>query len=143
MSAAEIVKALSGRRSGGGWICRCPVLGHGKGRGDQNPSLSVGDGDDGRLLLNCKAGCGFEEILGELKRRGLVDGRPSQGPTRMIRGSAPAVHEPDATALGLWQTAKHAEDPGSYAVREYLARELCGILGDEVIRRRGGLPALG
>ena len=38
------------------------------------PSLSVADGDDGRLLLRCFAGCDFVDILDELKHRGLVDG---------------------------------------------------------------------
>ncbi|MCE5327863.1 MAG: phage/plasmid primase, P4 family [Planctomycetaceae bacterium] len=33
------------------WQARCPA------HGDQNPSLSIGRGDDGRALLHCQAGC--------------------------------------------------------------------------------------
>ena len=75
MSADHIGTALKGRRNGNGWLVRCPCPNHGKGRGDRFPSLSVADGDDGRLLLRCFAGCEFVDILDELKHRGLVDGK--------------------------------------------------------------------
>jgi hypothetical protein len=39
------------RPSGSGWISRCP------GHADQQPSLSIGEGRDGRVLLKCWAGC--------------------------------------------------------------------------------------
>ncbi len=41
--------------------------------GDRRPSLSIADAPDGRLLLNCKAGCGFPEVLAALRERGLLD----------------------------------------------------------------------
>jgi 5S rRNA maturation endonuclease (ribonuclease M5) len=44
----------------------CPVPGHGKGNGDKNPSLSVKEAVDGRILINCHAGCSFESILDAL-----------------------------------------------------------------------------
>jgi hypothetical protein len=71
MSADHIGTTLKGRRNGNGWLVRCPCPNHGKGRGDRFPSLSVADGDDGRLLLRCFAGCEFVDILDELKHRGL------------------------------------------------------------------------
>ena len=67
MSAEQIGVALRGRRNGTGWLVCCPCPNHGKGRGDRFPSLSVADGDDNRLLLRCFAGCGFIDILDELK----------------------------------------------------------------------------
>jgi hypothetical protein len=47
------------------WKCMtsCPVPGHGRGRGDRNPSLSVREGIDGRVLVYCFAGCSAEEIV--------------------------------------------------------------------------------
>lgn len=45
------------RRSGPGWIARCPA------HDDRRQSLSVGQGDDGKLLLRCFAGCQFQDIL--------------------------------------------------------------------------------
>jgi putative DNA primase/helicase len=71
MSAAEIAKALGGHPSGGGYLVRCPLPSHGQGRGDRRPSLSVSDGDDGRLLVRCFAGCDPLDVLAELRRLSL------------------------------------------------------------------------
>lgn len=40
-----------------GWIARCPA------HHDRHPSLSVGVGKDGRVLLKCHAGCPIERIV--------------------------------------------------------------------------------
>jgi len=48
------------RRSGNGWRADCPI-GH-SSRG----ALSVSDGDDGRVLLHCFAGCGAAEVVAAL-----------------------------------------------------------------------------
>ena len=77
MSADQIGHGLKGKRNGTGWLVRCPCPNHGKGRGDRSPSLSVADGDDGRLLLRFFTGCEFADILEELRHRGLVDGSGS------------------------------------------------------------------
>ena len=53
------------RRSGDGWTACCPA------HDDQNPSLSITDGADGRLLVRCHAGCLQEDVIAELKGRGL------------------------------------------------------------------------
>lgn len=42
---------------GSGWLERCPA------HPDREPSLSVGAGEGGRLLLHCFAGCAFREIV--------------------------------------------------------------------------------
>ncbi len=39
------------------FACSCPLPGHGKGRGDRNPSLSVFESDDGIVHFKCHAGC--------------------------------------------------------------------------------------
>ena len=57
--------------SGAGWLARCPVPTHGRGRGDVHPSLSVLDGEAGRLLVRCHAGCGQERVIAVLRSRGL------------------------------------------------------------------------
>jgi hypothetical protein len=43
-----------------GWMARCPA------HQDKHRSLSVGEGDDRRVLLNCFAGCTTEEIVAAL-----------------------------------------------------------------------------
>ena len=45
--ADAVARALRGRRQGQGWLCRCQVPGHGRGRGYKTPSLSVVTGRDG------------------------------------------------------------------------------------------------
>ena len=44
------------RRSGDGWVARCPGPGHEPG--DGNRALSVVEGPDGRVLLKCNGTTG-------------------------------------------------------------------------------------
>jgi putative DNA primase/helicase len=68
--ARDIAIVLGGRKIGdGAYLCRCPCLSH--KRGDRNPSLSVRDGDSGRLLLHCFSGDGFGDIVEALRAKGL------------------------------------------------------------------------
>lgn len=48
------------KRNGTGWRARCP------GHDDTNPSMSVSEGDDGRVLVKCWAGCTAEAIVAAL-----------------------------------------------------------------------------
>jgi len=45
------------RQAGDGWTALCPA------HGDQHRSLSVGTGTDGRILINCHAGCSADDIV--------------------------------------------------------------------------------
>jgi len=47
------------RRSGAGYIVRCPS------HEDKSPSLSIKDGDKG-ILMYCHAGCRVEEICSKI-----------------------------------------------------------------------------
>lgn len=112
MSAAVVARALRGHRSGDGWLCRCPVPGHGKGKGDRNPSLLVKDGDKpGRLLVTCFGGCDAIQVLDLLRRRGFVDDEIRSRadvhypPHATVSPPAPPPHEPSAEALALWRSA--------------------------------------
>ena len=40
------------------WVARCPA------HDDKSPSLSVAETSDGKVLLNCFAGCAAQEIVG-------------------------------------------------------------------------------
>jgi transposase-like protein len=70
--AERIATALGGRPSGAGYQCRCPV------HDDREPSLSVTDGHDGKLLVHCFAGCPADAVLAALRQRGFID-VPGQG----------------------------------------------------------------
>jgi putative DNA primase/helicase len=59
MTPTEFVERLEGvKRNGQGWVARCPT------HEDREQSLSVGQGDDGRVLLKCFAGCDAGAIAG-------------------------------------------------------------------------------
>lgn len=69
MSLAErIANAFGGaKRSGKGWQCKCPC------HDDRNASLGVLDDTQGGVIVNCFAGCKWEDIKQILKDRGLYD----------------------------------------------------------------------
>jgi len=48
------------KRRGGQWAAKCPA------HEDRNPSLSIAEGRDGRILLKCHAGCELTAILSTL-----------------------------------------------------------------------------
>jgi hypothetical protein len=48
------------REQNGEWMACCPA------HDDRNPSLSVSEGNDGRALVTCHAGCSFDQIVGGL-----------------------------------------------------------------------------
>lgn len=53
------------KKSGTGYEARCPGARH--KHEDKHPSLSLGLGYDGRVLLNCHAGCATDDILNALQ----------------------------------------------------------------------------
>ena len=70
--AADIARALGCRArpdARGNFMCRCPGPLH--RNGDKHPSLSVRDGDHGKVLLFCFSGCDFGQIVEALEARGI------------------------------------------------------------------------
>ena len=54
----SVLARLKGvRKSLHGWVACCPA------HRDREPSLSIGLGDEGQVLLTCFAGCSFEQIV--------------------------------------------------------------------------------
>lgn len=103
--ARTLTLALRGkwyRRYG---LACCPA------HGDRRPSLTLADAPDGRLLLSCKTGCSFLDVLTALRDRGLVDrhARP-QPPSASEIARRRAEDEAEATkrerqALACWTGA--------------------------------------
>lgn len=57
MKLQDLAKLLDGiRPTAQGFIARCPA------HDDQNPSLSIAEGRDKRLLVRCWAGCSATDI---------------------------------------------------------------------------------
>jgi hypothetical protein len=71
------------KRVGRNWMACCPV------HNDTDPSLSITETADGRILVHCKTGCPQDAVIKELIARGLwpstastSTGRQRQKPTR-------------------------------------------------------------
>ena len=113
MSAEFIGMGLNGRKVGGGWISCCPA------HDDREPSLSVRDAKDGKVLVHCFAGCDQERVIAILRSRGLwPEGRQHRltdpGPR------APANGQPDRDAADRSSIA-HAIWDGAVPARGTLA----------------------
>ena len=105
MSAADMAHALGEpRREGRGWRCRCPLHG--------GISLSLRDGDEGRLLVWCFGGCNSHDVLDELRRRRLLDGKTQ--PRDTITKAPP--HEDDERKIA--RAAQATVEAIMVAVRE-------------------------
>ena len=114
-TARDIASALTGRRAqrlaDGSYLVPCPVPSHGKGRGDRNPSLRIGDGAS-RLLVHCYAGCDARDVLDELRRRSLLDDKPTRRPSARNPPPIDAEEERErarklALAERIWSKAVH------------------------------------
>ena len=120
-AAADLALQLRGRRSGDGWVARCPA------HSDRRPSLSICHGADGRLLLHCFAGCSWAAIREALRarslwpERGSCPPRPQQVWRASHRRRQPPVLEPEQLAFlrRIWRNAMPA--PGT-EVEIYLRR---------------------
>lgn len=66
MNAAKIANVLrGGRKSGASWVACCPA------HCDRNPSLSLRDSTEGKVLVHCHAGCSQAAVIVALKELGL------------------------------------------------------------------------
>jgi putative DNA primase/helicase len=111
MTAAEIAHALDGRRGGGGWTATCPA------HDDRNPSLSIRETPNGKILVRCHAGCEQAQVIDALRARELWPANdrqhqakttrpPSRQPSHRLRVGESA--DRTAAALKIWQSAAPA-----------------------------------
>lgn len=122
MSTAQaITAALGGRWTGGHGMACCPA------HEDRQPSLSLADGADGRLLVKCHAGCTYDAIRAALSERGLSSGggpRSLGGLVRDLVAEARAreqARRSSAQAQDIWTGA----------------RPITGTLAETYLRSRG------
>jgi len=131
------------RKAGSGWVARCPCR-----NDDSNPSLSVGQGADGRVLVTCHRGmsCNVEEIcsavgLGvsdlmppkdEFGNFNKLESRPTPAPKRTEqRQSTPRPVEPpkkqtlvatydytDENGVLLFQKLRYVDEDGKKTFRQ-------------------------
>ena len=102
MSARAITKALRGQWHGSYGTALCPA------HDDHTPSLSIRDGDDGRLLTNCFGGCDPVAVWDAFRRQGLVGDRDRIVPEPRQSGiRIPVSDNTDRTtdALAIWNAS--------------------------------------
>ncbi len=107
MNARELTAALGGRWHGASGEARCPA------HEDKTPSLSIHDGDNGRLLTFCHARCSPEAVWAALQDRGLVKrAEDSTARRRRRRRQRPQpTPEPSPNqdhALKIWRASRPA-----------------------------------
>ncbi len=133
MNAEALTKALGGTWHGSYGTARCPA------HEDRTPSLSIRDGDNGRLLTCCHAGCPPEAVWAALQDRGLVergDHRPARRHRRPRPRRAPEPSPNQDHALEIWRAARPAPDP---PVEAYLCHRGITIPPPQTLRYHPGV----
>ena len=136
MTAESIAKALGGRKTGSGWVARCPA------HDDRKPSLAISNTDDGKVLVRCHAGCNQARVIAALRSLGLWG---ENGHHRLTRPAPPvaARDRPDRdkakrteAAVTIWQSATPA---GGTLVEAYLHSRGLHCLAPPTLRFHVGL----
>jgi phage/plasmid primase-like uncharacterized protein len=65
IDAETIATALGGKRSGSGFLSRCPA------HADSTPSLRISNGDNGFPVVKCHGGCPQTAVIAALQEKGL------------------------------------------------------------------------
>jgi hypothetical protein len=89
---AVVARGLRFKESRGEITAQCPA------HEDQHPSLSVSEGEDGRALLFCHAGCAFEDVLSALGLE-ATDAFPGRTPVARRKTRSNPASEVDAKRL--------------------------------------------
>jgi putative DNA primase/helicase len=140
MTAEEIAQALGGHRWGSGWTARCPA------HDDRNPSLSIRETPNGKILVRCHAGCEQAQVIDALRARDLWPANDRQHQGKIIRPQSRqfAQEQRDgegadrtAAALPIWQLTEPATNT---LVETYLRSRGIDIASPDSLRFH---PALG
>ncbi|MBX3426609.1 MAG: DUF3987 domain-containing protein [Pirellulales bacterium] len=107
-----LAKLADAKQAGKGWSASCPA------HDDRRASLSIDEGDDGRALLFCHAGCKVDDICGAIGLR-VAD--------LMTPGSLPSPNKPRLNGSA-------GSNGHSRIVAEYDYRDEAGELLFQVVR---------
>lgn len=109
---AKLIAAALGRAkpaANGHWLASCPVLDHGQGNGDRNPSLSICD-EDGKLLLKCHGGCSQHDVWSAVRDMGLLPQRSEWVEPLVIRPIN--GHHPPPVQMHLTDEWEYVDEHG-------------------------------
>ena len=108
MTAAQIARELGGKRSGAGYVAKCPA------HDDSNPSLSLRD-SGGQLLVHCHAGCEQGDVVDALKGLGLWRESASSEISKIERRIVATYDYTNAAGQLLYQVCRY--DPKDFRPR--------------------------
>ena len=97
LARCEALTGYRARRSGAGFLARCPA------HEDRRPCLSVREGDRGKVLAYCFAGCTFAEILAALNLESGAEIPPRRPLLRLPEQQPDPL--PSEEALDGWRVA--------------------------------------
>jgi len=138
MTAETIANALGGHQAGCDWMARCPA------HDDHNPSLSIRDAIDGKVLVHCHAGCEQELVINKLRLLGLWE-RGNLDHARLIgfrsrqtpkHSTSKNLAERTELALRIWEATK---PPEGTLVETYLRSRGISVTLPPAIRFHPGL----
>jgi hypothetical protein len=109
-----IAKLPGAKKTRKGWMARCPA------HEDRKPSLSVSEGDDGRVLVKCHVGCPAVNIVSAMNLT-LRDLMPAPS---NVRPNKPILCTQAKLATDWTQEAKRFAQNLTEERREALARQL-------------------
>ena len=100
-------------QNGAGWKARCPS------HEDNNPSLSISEGDDGKVLICCHTGCTNQAIVGDLGLTMADLFPPTPGSSAKPSNNGPAKKKrdvvfPDFETAVNWMARKIPAAAGNY-----------------------------
>jgi putative DNA primase/helicase len=137
MTAETIAKALGGRKAGATCMACCPA------HEDREPSLSISDGKNGKLLVHCHAGCDQRDVIAALQKRGLWEttGKTADRFARKHHRRFSSEPDPNAlkrteAALAIWQASQSTEGT---TVETYLRSRGLFLLASIGLRFHAGL----
>jgi putative DNA primase/helicase len=105
MMAAELAKALGGRRHGREWKAKCPA------HLDRTPSLAIKDSSSGRILIHCHAGCEQARVIDALRSLGLWEAGDDRPHLQIVDEQFNRDDEArKAMALDIWNTSVPAQN---------------------------------
>jgi hypothetical protein len=131
----NILRALGDyKRQRNGYVARCPS------HDDKNPSLRVGEGDGGRVLIKCRAGCPTPKVLQAigLSIRDLFPRNEAGRAATPARKRTFEIPDPAPPASTWRDVAKACFDhPRAAPGREWLSRKL-GVTTAALVALRCG-----
>lgn len=127
-TAEDLARALNGRHTSRGWDCLCPA------HDDHKQSLNVYEGENGKILLKCRAGCDQNAVMDALRKRNLWGGTPATGYVAARPAAGNQRPQENAALVDVVPAGAPALDIESLLLRSNVIERQ----GNKLVMKRGG-----